>query len=150
MSQLSDTISQLREELRYYADMARFASIYQTLKSSLGLRVPRGFASDGVVSEFKRAASRIPQPTEVVEMLLALSERALITPRIKTDLDSKTEETEIHKVHAVNVKKENTEYEAEKKKLSEARVRSKSAAATKAAQSAVSIISFADHCRFAS
>lgn len=154
-----------REELRYYADLARFASKFTVLSSPLGLRLSPAvvlkdrradvnaaavralldldndqpapsWASDlGAGPSRRVGASRIPQPSEIVRMLLAFAERTLVTPKLRAELDSTSgefEERRRRRRHASATKKLFTHWEAKKKKLAEARVQCKTAAETKA------------------
>jgi hypothetical protein len=163
-SQLADSLIQHREELRYYADLARFASIYNSLSEPLGLRLPQPIVNrrtDANTSALRAildlpedqptpswalesgpsrrtGASRVPQPAEVVRMLLAFAERTLGTNKIKSDLESTARETEHRRRHAIATKAENNAWEAKKKKLAAARVQCRSAAETKANKELVS------------
>lgn len=158
-------VARFREELRYYGDLARFANAYKTLEDPLGLGMPkvviaesRGSANmkairalldleeheeipawAGAGPSRRTGASRLPQPSEVVRMLLALAERTLSSPVIRTDLGWEAPENEARRVHAREQKKENDQWEIKRKKLSADGVRCKSAAATKAHQELVSV-----------
>ena len=77
-------------------------------------------------------ASRVPQPYEVVRMLLAFAERTLSTAKLRADIESTSGESEERRRHASALKRENTAWEGARKKLTEARVRCNSAAETKA------------------
>ena len=80
----------------------------------------------------RRGASRIPQPSEVVKMLLALAERTLSVPKIRAELDSTSGEADLRRRHASALKSENKKWEEQEKKLASARVQCRSAAETKA------------------
>ena len=141
--QLVEMIQQHREELRYYADLARFATIYANLKESLKLQTPRTSRQDNDPFETDQStrrtgASRLPSSAQVISMLLAFAERTLWTPAIRSDLDSQVEENALRRQHASAIKKENTAWDAKKKKLEEARVKSKSAADGKKSSQMVS------------
>lgn len=154
-------IERHREELRYYADLARFANMFNALSKHLGLRLPptvvtnnrrtdanasairalldldndqvaSAWATDVTGPSRRVGASRIPLPFEVVRMLLALADRTLSTAKVRAEIDSTSGEGEERRRHANGTKKEFTAWEARKKKLAEARVRCKSAAETKA------------------
>ena len=86
----------------------------------------------------RAAASRIPQPAEIVRMLLALADRTLSTPKIRANIDSTSGEAEERRRHFNGVRRENNAWELKKKKLAEARVRCNSAAETKANKETVS------------
>jgi hypothetical protein len=167
-SQLIDTIVRYREEIRYYADLARFSVIINDLLKPLKLRLPPSIASqdrranannaamrslldledDQVAPTWatessgpsrRTAASRIPLPWEVVRMLLALADCALPMAKIRAEVDRTTLENEVKRKAASDLKKETTRWEAKSKKLGEARVRCKSAAETRANKDAVSV-----------
>ena len=147
-----------REELRYYADLAIFATIYSSLKQPLSLRLPAepdsvdrkmanasairallDIGADGTPPPWadpgpsrRTGASRIPQPSEVVRMLLAFLERCLPTPRLRSEVEQTAGENEDRREHARGIKRAATSWESQKKRLAEARVRCKSAAETKA------------------
>lgn len=151
-------VNQHREELRYYADLARVATAFKNLTEPLGLKMPsavvpaaRGNANAQAIRALldldddasppawadvgpsrRTAASRLPQPNEVIRMLLALADRALSTLAIRIDLGWEAPENEARRVHLRQLKKENDRWDVRKKKLAEARVLCKSAAATKA------------------
>ncbi|RXK39312.1 hypothetical protein M231_03391 [Tremella mesenterica] len=151
-----DVLIRLREELRYYADLARFSSVITSLTLPLGLRLPpapedrRSMHVSAVrqllnlekddsppswsdVGPSRRVGtSRIPQPTEVVRMLIALSERCLQTPILRADVEQFSKENEDRRKHASLMKKEMINWETTKRKLTEARVRCQTAAETKA------------------
>ncbi|OXG19615.1 hypothetical protein C366_02470 [Cryptococcus neoformans Tu401-1] len=155
---LKETLFNFREELRYYADVPRFASIFQSLTEPLGLELPpapfdgRAQANEAALRSLfdlgddqpapawatelsvpsRRGASRMPQPSEVVRMLLALVERTLTTPKIKNSMESFAFETQVRKEHANLLKKEQTAWEKRKQKLQEERLLCKTAAETKA------------------
>ena len=136
-------MSQYREELRYYGDLARFATIFDILSASLGLKLPR---STNVPSSYpieldaasrRTGASRLPFPALVIRMLLAIAQRALETPIIRIDLDSQVEENALRRQQLSAVSREMKSWESKKKKLEEARAKSKSGTATKEAKSQV-------------
>ncbi|EIW70475.1 hypothetical protein TREMEDRAFT_28462 [Tremella mesenterica DSM 1558] len=151
-----DVLIRLREELRYYADLARFSSVITSLTLPLGLRLPpapedrRSMHVSAVrqllnlekdesppswsdVGPSRRVGtSRIPQPTEVVRMLIALSERCLQTPILRANVEQFSKENEDRRKHASLMKKEMINWETTKRKLTEARVRCQTAAETKA------------------
>jgi hypothetical protein len=157
-------VTRFREELRYYGDLARFANAYKTLEIPLGLRMPKAVLAESRGSANMKAvralldleeheevpiwaaagpsrrtgASRLPQSSEVVRMLLAFAEKTLSSPAIRTDLVWEAPENEARRVHAREQKKENDQWETKRKKLSTDGVRCKSAAATKAHQEVVS------------
>ena len=148
-----ETLRHHREELRYYADLARFNTIYANLEEPLDLQLPRSTAHDDLdpveldVSSRRAGASRLPSPAQVVRMLLAFAERTLSTPIIRSDLDSQTEENAMRRQHLSATKRENTAWDIKKKKLEEARGKSKSAADTKLTKQTVSAGPFlADAC----
>lgn len=137
-----------REELRYYADLARFAVIFKDIEEPLGLKrhlVPKRddvgsiLVGDELIpwaAPTRRGASRVPLPEEVVDMLLALAERTLWTRVIRAELDNSSE-VEARKQHAVVTKAVNAEWEEKKKKLAAERVVCKTAAQTKSNQAKV-------------
>lgn len=149
----------MREELRYYADLVRFASIFNTLKRPLGLRIsrpPPALASEeakvralldldptqptpswAVDGPARRSASKVPTHVDVVQMLLALADRALLTPQLRAELESTTGESKARKLHATTIKQENTKWEGLKKKLAEAKVLCKTPSESKANQKKV-------------
>ncbi|KIR36449.1 hypothetical protein I352_01398 [Cryptococcus deuterogattii MMRL2647] len=155
---LKETLFNFREELRYYADLPRFVSIFQSLSEPLGLKLPqapfdrRAEANEAALRSLfdlgddqaapawatelsvpsRRGASRMPQPSEVVRMLLALVERTLTTPKIKNNMEAFAFETQVRKEHANLLKKEQTAWENQKQKLQEERLLCKTAAETKA------------------
>jgi hypothetical protein len=142
--------------LRYYADLARFATIYNTLTPILGLRRPIRIhrpnrrldedtddlraafidnSLDGTPLEAgltRRGASRVPQPAEVIQILLAIADRTLQLPVIRNELESTSGELEARRQHAIEQRAENTGWESRKKALGDARVQCKTAADTKA------------------
>lgn len=160
-----EIVEQYREELRYFADLARFANAFKNLTGPLDLKLPsaiipaaRGTANAQAIRALldldddtsppawadvgpsrRTGASRLPQPEEVVRMLLALAERTLSTPAIRADLAWEAPENEARREHLRAHKKENERWEVCKKKLAEARVLCKSAAATKANKEEVSL-----------
>lgn len=162
-----EILEQHREELRYFADLARFTNAFKNLTEPLGLVMPsavvpaaRGAANAQAIRALldldddasppawadvgpsrRTAASRLPQPNEVVRMLLALAERTLSTPAIRSDLAWEAPENEARRVNLRQLKKETERWDARKKKLAEARVLCKTAAATKANKEEVSPIS---------
>jgi len=79
----------------------------------------------------RRAASKVPQPAEVVRMLLAMADRAALTPTIRAEMESTTGESEARRLHASSTKKANADWEAQKKKLGAERVLCKTATETK-------------------
>lgn len=144
-----ELLEQQREGLRCYADLARFANTFRSLRKPLGLKMPlsavpaTGAASNGqagletlepddadetdaVRTRRSAAAGPIPTQYEVVRMLLALDDRTLSTPLIRKDLAWEAPENEARRVHTRVVKKENERWEDVKKKLAEARVELKS------------------------
>ena len=84
-------------------------------------------------------ASRVPESYEVVRMLLALADHTLSTAKLRADMESTSGENEERKRFASALKKANTAWEGEKKKLTEARVLCKCAAETKANKELVRI-----------
>lgn len=158
-------IDDLREEMRY-ADLARFASIYHQAAEMLGLTLPpdpteaarerneramRVLLDLGADDEAptwameagpstRRGASRLPAPSEVVRMLLALVEYVTHLDTVRFHMDPNVGYSagdEIRKMSTAQ-KEEGKRWDAEKKKLNAARVRAKSAADTKAAREKVS------------
>lgn len=142
--------------MRYYADLVRFAAIFNALKGPLRFRLPRAavgptrennesqvralldldpneptpaWAIDAGPS--RRAASKVPQPAEVVRMLLAMADRAALTPVVRDEMESTAGESEARRVHAAATKKANSEWDTKKKKLGEERVVCKTATETK-------------------
>lgn len=105
---VGDTLFRLREELRYYADLGRFASICDALAEPLGL----AFESD------KR---RIPSSSRVIILLCALAERTLSSPAIRAELESTVD----NKENAQALKAEKQRWEKEKKELSAASLQAK-------------------------
>ncbi|WWC62148.1 uncharacterized protein I303_104740 [Kwoniella dejecticola CBS 10117] len=158
--ELTGTLFNVREELRYYADLARFQAIYNMLAEPLDLRSPplvidhRAEANNSALraildldenqpppawaAEYtagpsrRTGASRIPPATEVIRMLLAFADRTLSTPKIRGDTESFVPENDMRRKHASAIKKETLTMEAKKKKLNEARLKCKTAADTKA------------------
>ncbi|ODO06462.1 hypothetical protein L198_01694 [Cryptococcus wingfieldii CBS 7118] len=147
-----------REELRYYADLVRFAAIFNLLSEPLNLRLPvapidRRAQNDeaglrnlfdldenspapawttGFAAPSRRGASKVPEPAEVVKMLLSLAERALTTPKMRGNIENFTVETKARREHGNTTKKEVNAWEERKKKLSEERIKCKTAGETKA------------------
>ncbi|WRT66520.1 uncharacterized protein IL334_003479 [Kwoniella shivajii] len=158
--ELNGTLFNVREELRYYADLARFQGIYNMLAKPLNLRLPSvivdkraeannsalraildlddnqsppAWATDLTAGPSRRtAASRIPPAPEVIRMLLGFAERTLSTPKIRGDMESAVLENEARRKHASALKRELVAMESKKKKLNEIRLKSKTAAETKA------------------
>ncbi|WVQ67296.1 uncharacterized protein L199_005491 [Kwoniella botswanensis] len=158
--ELVDTLFNIREELRYYADLARFQSMYNMVSEPLDLRLPPpivderleannsalraildlgddqpppAWATELTAGPSRRtAASRIPPPAEVVRMLIAFAERTLSTPKIRSDMEYFVPENDMRRKHASAIKKEMNTMESKKKKLNEARLKCKTAADTKA------------------
>jgi hypothetical protein len=106
--EVGNTLFRLREELRYYADLGRFASICDALAEPLGLV----FESD------KR---RIPSSTRVIVLLCVLAERTLSSPAIRAELESTVD----NKEKAQALKAEKQRWEKEKKDLSAASLQAK-------------------------
>lgn len=99
------------EEIRHYADLARFAKLFEGFVEPYGLRMPLAPPAPKTDSTMKAlldlkegqptpqwatelagpsrrvAASRIPPPAEIVRMLLALAERTLVTDFMRAELD---------------------------------------------------------------
>ncbi|RSH87206.1 hypothetical protein EHS25_003115 [Saitozyma podzolica] len=135
------------DELRYYADTARFAFIYNELAEPLSLRLPKPVDHDATLRAIlaiaddqptpswaletgparRTAASRVPTSAEVVRMLLALAERTLATPRFRASLDSMTSENASRRSHAIRMKSLTNRHEAKQKGFAEARLRIKNA-----------------------
>ncbi|WWC70160.1 uncharacterized protein I206_104108 [Kwoniella pini CBS 10737] len=158
--ELNSTLFNVREELRYYADLARFQAIYNLLSEPLNLRPPplvidqRAEANESALraildldenqpppawaAEYtagpsrRTGASRIPPPPEVIRMLLALADRTLSTPKIRGDMESSVPDIDVRKKHASAVKSEVATMETKKKKLQEARLKCKTAKETNA------------------
>lgn len=120
---LRDGLFRYREEIRYYADLTRFAAIFTSLASPLRLRL----ASPDLIEDMGRRASRIPPPDEIIRMLLALAERTLDMPAIRADLDA-TSEVEERRQHARGIKAETARWETQKKKLGAAALQASSPA----------------------
>ncbi|WVQ74006.1 hypothetical protein IAR50_003587 [Cryptococcus sp. DSM 104548] len=155
---IREDLFNFREELRYYADLVRFAAIFDLLSEPLHLRLPiapidhrsqtdeaglrslfdldENSPAPAWATEFaapsRRGASKVPQPAEVVRMLLSLAERALTTPKMRGNIENFTVETKARREHANATKKEITTWEERKKKLSEERLKCKTAGETKA------------------
>jgi hypothetical protein len=110
---LHDTLFRMREELRYYADVMRFASICYQLSEPLQL---------GIEQEKKR-----PTAERVISLLCALAERTLSTPLIRADLDSAPSRQDDA------VKTEKQRWDQEKKALSAASLQAKGAEAKRLA-----------------
>lgn len=154
-----DTLEDLREELRHYADLARFAKIFAEVEDLLGLSMApepsnesrerneaalrslldldEGEATPTWATDAPRrgraAASRIPSAVEVVRMLLGLCEYVIPLDAVRADMEpGGTREMDYRREAARQAKAENQRWEAEKKKLLAARVRCTTAAATKA------------------
>ncbi|OCF32967.1 hypothetical protein I316_05305 [Kwoniella heveanensis BCC8398] len=143
--ELLDLLFNFREELRYYADLARFAAIYNSLAEPLALKLPSpivdpktdannaalraildlgddqeapAWAADLTAGPSKRtAASRIPPSTEVIRMLIAFAERTLSTPKIRAEAESLMSETEIRRLTTEGMKAENAKWLPQKAKL---------------------------------
>ncbi|BEI85492.1 hypothetical protein CcaverHIS002_0508930 [Cutaneotrichosporon cavernicola] len=159
--EMDSEIEDLREEMRY-ADLARFASIYQQVADMLDLKMPpdptsaarernekamRALLDLGADDEApawameagpstRRGASRLPAPNEVVRMLLALVEYVMHLDIVRFQMDPNVGYSagdEIRKM-STEQKEEAKRWDAEKKKLNAARVRAKTAADTKAAR----------------
>ncbi|CAK9781127.1 hypothetical protein CC85DRAFT_282507 [Cutaneotrichosporon oleaginosum] len=159
--ELDIDVENLREEMRY-ADLARFASIYQEASDLLGLQMPpdpteaarrrnekamRTLLDLGADDEApawameagpssRRGASRLPAPSEVVRMLLALVEHVTHLDIVRFHMDPNVRYSasdEIRKMSAAQ-KEEAMRWDVEKKQLNAARVRAKSAADTRAAR----------------
>ncbi|WWC89136.1 uncharacterized protein L201_004054 [Kwoniella dendrophila CBS 6074] len=154
---LVNTLFNVREELRYYADLARFQGIYNLLSEPLSLKLPppiidhRAEANNTALREIldlsdnqpsptwatesgplkRTGASRIPQPYEIIRMLLGLAERTLTTPKIKNDMEYLVPENDFRRKHNSAIKKELLDIESKKKKLNETILKSKSPAETK-------------------
>lgn len=111
---LHDTLFRMREELRYYADVMRFASICYQLSEPLGL---------GVQEERKR-----PTAERVIALLCALAERTLSSPLIRADLDTPPPRQDDA------VKAEKQRWDKEKKALSSASLQAKGTEAKRLAE----------------
>lgn len=153
-------IEEKRDELRSaYADLGRFAQIYREIADELGLVLPpavdttrdrntramRALLELGVdeptpswavdsSGPSRRGASRIPQAREVIRMLIALIDYVSNLEAVKWHMDPATLNSandELRKSNHVN-KEENARWDAEKKSIMVARVKCKTAEATKA------------------
>lgn len=158
-------IDELREELRY-ADLARFAQIYNEVAEMLGLKMPPdptqqakerneramraildlgadepapSWAIEAGGSSSRRGASRIPPPSEIVRMLLALADHVMRLEDVKWHMDPMVlySAGDAARQQSNEIKAENKRWDAEKAKLNAARVRCKNAAETKAAKAKV-------------
>nr|ODN80163.1 hypothetical protein L203_05971 [Cryptococcus depauperatus CBS 7841] len=155
---IQDMLFNLREELRYYADLSRFASIFHALSEPLHLTFPPelpnlhsqtdnatlrelfGLDNTQVASAWsfelpgssRRSASRTPQPSEIVRMLLALAVRTLSTPKIRGDMELFSDEINAKKQHAAETKRENLDWDKKKQELLNAKLLCKTAAQKKA------------------
>ncbi|WVF71335.1 hypothetical protein IAT40_006138 [Kwoniella sp. CBS 6097] len=135
----------VREELRYYADLARFAAIYNLLAQPLALKLPSpvvdhrndannaalraildlgdgqeapAWASELTAGPSKRTgASRIPPSSEVIRMLIAFAERTFLTPKIRAEAESIMSEAEIRRITVEGRKTENAKWLPERAKL---------------------------------
>jgi hypothetical protein len=164
--QIIEIVDKYREELRYFADLARFANAYKHLEEPLNLRLPKtilpltsgqanatavrnllGLPANESLPEWaidagparRTAASRLPSHHEVIRMLLAFAERTLSTPALRADLVWEAPENEARRVHARELKKENEDWAKVKKGLMAAALQAKTAAATKTNKEKVSL-----------
>lgn len=157
---LIETIEDLREELRHYADLRRFAKIFSEIQEHFDVKLApepsnesrerneralreildleEGDATPTWATEAPRrgrvAASRIPSATEVVRMLIGLCDYVIELDAVRQDMDPnwQNSEAEYRREAARLTREENKRWEAEKKKIMAARVRCTSAAATRA------------------
>jgi hypothetical protein len=106
-----------REEIRYYADLTRFATIFTLLTEPLDLLIS---SPDQSVTSI-----RSPQPDEVIRMLLALAERTLQTPLIRADIESTAGDVAVRRQHAKDLKAEGVAWEKERRRLSAAGLQAK-------------------------
>lgn len=154
-----ESVEEKREELRSaYADLGRFAQIFREVADWLDLEMPpavdttrernsravRALLELGVdeptpswaidSGPSRRGASRIPQPSEVIRMLMALIDFVIHLEAVRQHMDPAVFNAygdELRKNVQFN-KEENARWEAEKKSLMAARVRCKTAEQTKA------------------
>ncbi|KAL1411450.1 hypothetical protein Q8F55_002406 [Vanrija albida] len=150
-----DLVQNSREELRYYADLARFSTIFNNLSDVLELELPPApetaqerndramralldLGEDEAVPGWteaapsrRTAASRVPQASEVVRMIIAFINSAIHSPRIRAEMDPGVFDFEARQRNFKQLKEEKSRWDEEKKKLGQERVLSKSAAQTK-------------------
>ncbi|TXT08975.1 hypothetical protein VHUM_02449 [Vanrija humicola] len=150
-----DLVQNSREELRYYADLARFASIFNNLSEPLQLELPPApetaqerndramralldLGDDEAVPGWtdtapsrRAAASRVPQASEVVRMIIALINSAINSPKIRAEMDPGVFDFEARQRNFKQLKEEKSRWDDEKKKIGQERVLAKSAAQTK-------------------
>jgi hypothetical protein len=85
----------------------------------------------------RAAASRVPQPSEVVRMIIALINSAIHSPRIRAEMDPGVFDFEARQRNFKQLKEEKGRWDGEKKKLGQERVLAKSAAQTKVVRAKV-------------
>lgn len=161
---IAETIADLREEVRY-ADLARFANIYNEAAEVLGLELPPDpaqaakerneramralldISADEPAPTWametggpsRRGASRIPPASEIVRMLIAITDFAITLDAVRYHIDPQVlyaAGDEIRKMSS-GQKAEQKRWEGEKAKLNAAKLRCKNAAETKKAREKV-------------
>jgi hypothetical protein len=158
-----EMISDKREELRHYADLARFAQVYKEIAEPLGLkmlpaesvndrnnravRALLNLGDDEVAPSWalesgpsrRAAASRLPSSSEVARMLIAISDYIIYLDALRSTMDPSIGNTyhEHVKKNMQYNREENARWEAEKKAIMAARVRCKSAEQMKASKARV-------------
>lgn len=160
-----EMIEDKREELRHYADLARFAQVYKEIADPLNLKMPPAeserdrndravralldlgendpapsWAFESTGPSRRAAASRLPSPSEVVRMLMALIEHVIHLEGVRVTMDpaiGNPYNDYVRKNVQYN-REENARWETEKKSLMAARVRCKSAEQTRANKAKVS------------
>lgn len=158
-------IEDLREDMRY-ADLGRFAQIYNQAADMLGLKLPPdptqaakerneramralldlgadepapSWAMETAGPSRRAGASRLPQPAEVVRMLLALADFVTNIDIVRFNMDPNVLYAAGDAIRTMSngQKAEQKRWEGEKAKLNAAKVRCKNAAETKAARAKV-------------
>jgi len=159
-----EMVSDKREEMRHYADLARFAQVYKEIAGPLNLkmlevesvkdrndRAMRALLDLGANDPAptwaletgpsrRAAASRLPSASEVVRMLIAMADHVIHLDAVRSTMDPAVGNTYndfLRKISQYN-KEENARWETVKKGIMAERVRCKSAEQTKANKAKVS------------
>lgn len=147
-----------REEMRHYADLARFAQVWKELSALLDLkmlpaettqdrndravRALLNLGENDVAPSWaletgpsrRAAASRLPSSSEVVRMLISLTDYVINIDSLRSTMDpaiGNSYNDYVKKNFQYN-REENARWDAEKKALAAARVRCKTAEQTRA------------------
>lgn len=160
-----EVVEERREELRHFADLARFAQVYNSIAGYLELRLPPdpnleakeqndrtmralldigdGESTPAWATETgpsrRTAASRLPSPSEVVRMLISIMDYVIELDKVRRDMDPGVGFSMSDAVRRLHDKqqKEFKRWAVEKKKLSDATQAARGAPSKKRAKDKV-------------